>query len=250
MLKAQVIDVLDRLEVILPKETQIVLEVDHSSGHAKFREDCLHVPSMSLKWGGKQRKMRDTKITAGCDGREYEEEVVDVGYVGAAQGIKLVSWERGLWKQDMPMSNESADMNAATVLANSPDFKREKGALQTFVESRGRILLISPKFHPEVAGVGIEYSWGKSKQIYRREIHDGIPKNLHSNIVRSMCGENVLTLDLVRRFARRSRDYCRAYFTLDKLGVIDSKGMIGKIRKVSKAHRNIVDIDPAFINNQ
>ena len=174
-----------------------------------------------------------------------------MSYVGAAKGIKQVLWERGLWKPDMSMSTKkSADKNAATVLANLPDFKDEKSALQTVVESRGHILHMSPKFHPEVAGVVIEDPCGKSKQIYRREINDGNPKNLHSNMVRSMCGENVLTLGRVRRFARRTRDYCRAYFTLDKLGVIDSKGMIEKMRKVSKAHRNIVDMDPKFIANQ
>ena len=67
--EAQAIDVLDCLEVILPENTQVVLEVDHSSGHAKFRDDGLHVPSMNLKWGGKQKKMRDSLITAGCLGQ-------------------------------------------------------------------------------------------------------------------------------------------------------------------------------------
>lgn len=67
-----------------------------------------------------------------------------------------------------------------------PDFANEKTALQHTVESRGHILLLSPKCHPEVAGVGIEYSWGMSKSKFRREINDGVPKNLHAN-VRRIC---------------------------------------------------------------
>ena len=43
-----------------------------------------------------------------------------------------------------------------TVLGNLPDFKNERPALKHLVDSRGHILLLSPKFHPELAGVGIE----------------------------------------------------------------------------------------------
>ena len=91
-----------------------------------------------------------------------------------------------------------------------PDFKIEKPALQHTVEGRGHLLLLSPKFYPEVAGVGIEYSWGMSKFKFRREINDEVPEHLHKNIVVSMCRETILTLRRVRRFARRRRDYCRA----------------------------------------
>lgn len=36
------------------------------------------------------------------------------------------------------------------VLQAMPDFKNEKTALQELVESRGHILLLSPKCHPEL----------------------------------------------------------------------------------------------------
>lgn len=103
------------------------------------------------------------------------------------------------------------EMNIATVLGNLSDFRDEKTALQHTVESRGHILLLSPKFHPEIAGVGIEYSWGMSKSKFRRQIDDRVPKNLHANIVKSMCAETILTTGRVRRFARRMRDAGRAY---------------------------------------
>ena len=63
---------------------------------------------------------------------------------------------------------------------------KEKGALQEIVESRGHILILSPKCHPELTGCGIEYSWGTSEQYFSRTANDMIASNLHSNIVKSM----------------------------------------------------------------
>ena len=86
-----------------------------------------------------------------------------------------------------------------------------------------------------------------SKLKFRREINDEVPKHLHENIVASMCRETILTLGRVRRFARRRRDYCRAYF---EHGAIESKQKIEQMRKVAKAHRNIIDMEPGFIDKQ
>ena len=58
-------------------------------------------------------------------------------------------------------------LDAPRVSSECEDFVKEKGALQEIVESRGHILILFPKCHPELAGCGIEYSWGKSKQYFR-----------------------------------------------------------------------------------
>ena len=63
----QTIDVTDVLEVLEP-EAQIVIEVDHSAGHAKGREDGLHVLNMNVKFGGKQRVLRESTMTEACLG--------------------------------------------------------------------------------------------------------------------------------------------------------------------------------------
>ena len=119
------------------------------------------------------------------------------------------------------------------------------------VEKRGHILVLSPKFHPEVAGVGIEYSWGMSKLKFRRGINDEVPKNLHRNILASVCRETILTLSRIRRFARRTRDYCRAYLRLEKdAGGPESRDSIEKVRKTCKAHHNIIDMEPSVIDTQ
>lgn len=45
------------------------------------------------------------------------------------------------------------------------DGKGEETALEFFVENRGFCLLMPPSLHPELAGVGIEYSWEKSVRV-------------------------------------------------------------------------------------
>lgn len=49
------VDVIDVLEMLYP-EKQLVLEVDYSAGHAKYRPDALHVSNKTdIKYGGKQK---------------------------------------------------------------------------------------------------------------------------------------------------------------------------------------------------
>ena len=308
----QTIDIMDCLEEVEP-EKQLAIEVDHSAGHAKYRPDGLHVANMNVKYGGKQKVLRDSVMTEGCLGpheakmhlnagvwstqydavlttktvdlklklgdvhrmsfgpddpppfydweapardqrtrtRRGNREQVKRGYVGEAKGSKQVLWERGWYVEGMSATAKDPEKNIEHVLSCLPDFKNERTALQHRVEKRGHILVLSPKFHPEVAGVGIEYSWGMSKLKFRREINDEVAKNLHANILRCFCRKTILTLARVRRFARRTRDYCRAYLELEKSpGGAESKDSIEKMRKACKAHRNIIDMEPGFIDTQ
>mmetsp|Transcript_6492 Transcript_6492/g.9008 ORF Transcript_6492/g.9008 Transcript_6492/m.9008 type:complete len:105 (+) Transcript_6492:681-995(+) len=63
---------------------------------------------------------------------------------------------------------EREDMNATKTLAKCEDFASEEPALKKYLENRGHHLIMSPKGHPELAGLGIEYSWGKTKYEWRR----------------------------------------------------------------------------------
>lgn len=48
---------------------QLVMKVDHSSEHAKYPEDGLHVGNMNVSWGGVTGGwMRDTRVTTDCLG--------------------------------------------------------------------------------------------------------------------------------------------------------------------------------------
>ena len=130
-------------------------------------------------------------------------------------------------------------MSINYVLGNCEDFKNEKGALQTLVEARGHILVMSPKGHCELAGQGIEYDWGKMKQNFRRKNKYG---NFHQLILDSMSHES-LPLSTSRKFARKARAYRRAY----REGVNNEHTSIEKMIKTFKAHRNAKDFAGAFI---
>lgn len=65
---------------------------------------------------------------------------------------------------------------------------------------------------------------------FRREINNGVPKNLHDNIVRCICPQSILANEGVRRFARCARYYCRSYRALDNLGNIEGQEMADKMR--------------------
>lgn len=71
-------------------------------------------------------------------------------------------------------------------VGNCSDLKEEKSALQQLVGSRGHILVMTPKYHPELAGVGIEYAWGTIKLEFRRLINDEDPKNLRDNTLKTL----------------------------------------------------------------
>lgn len=126
------------------------------------------------------------------------------GYVGKPKGLKQILFERGLYKPKMTVDDMRKTLGAC------PDFAQEMSLLKAAVHRRGHILILSPKCHPEVAGVGIEYCWGKSKMSFRRRLNDYLPKNLHRNVLASF-GDEHLPLARVRRYARKTRDYLRVY---------------------------------------
>ena len=127
------------------------------------------------------------------------------------------------------------------MLSNCEDFRHEKGALQSLVEARGHVLVMSPKGHCELAGQGIEYDWGKSKQNFRRKNQ---LKNFHQLILESI-SRKFLKLSTSRKFARKARAYRRAY----RLGVDNEHTSIESMVKRFKVHRNAKDFAGAFIRN-
>ena len=90
--------------------------------------------------------------------------------------------------------------------------------------------------------MGVEYSWCKAKQ-YFKTINDKIPRNLGGNVEKAL-DVAVLSLDLVRRYARRARDMMEVYRMLQASGgTVATKAIpyaeIMKIKATRKSHRNI-----------
>jgi hypothetical protein len=110
-----------------------------------------------------------------------EDDIVE-GWVGKLKETRQVLWERGLLdpqvmyvakiKKDDPNLEEKVEY--AAVLAGCADFLSEKTSLMYLGEHLGVEFDCSTKCHPELAGKGIEYSWGRVKSVYRRaKLHYG-----------------------------------------------------------------------------
>ena len=288
----QVADVIDVYETIYP-EHQVVIEVDWSSGHAKAQDDGLAVVRMNVNIGQNRMKTKTKTfipktlntgiadggvvIDTGCVKAGGELHNIRIGgrqhfafgrrdkinpfevekysgadaetVVGEAKGMRQILWERGFDVSEM----KGEDMRKA--LAECSDFKSEVGALERSVIERGHILLMSPKAHPELAGLGIEYCWGKAKSDFRRNnamdaTRGTVVEDLHKRTVKSLMGIDVLR---VRRFARKTREYMRAYARVHGLFGWHSERdrlagheAVEKFVKKARTHRCILDQDFAF----
>jgi hypothetical protein len=143
------------------------------------------------------------------------------------------------------------DLNYDVVLGLCADFQLEKSALSEVVEKRGHILLLSVKCHPEMAGCGIEYCWGISKREFRKanrlkEQQTG--KNLVARVKNTLSKE-VLPLDRVWAFERRTRTYMYMY---RDIGLKKNDGSLSykdleQQMKLCKTHRNIEETERVYL---
>jgi hypothetical protein len=199
------------------------------------------------------------------------EEFTIYGYVGKPKGVKQILWERGLWKDLMHASWDNSrrrkaiekgelideTLDASQVLLACPDFQNENTLIGDLLDTRNDIALLSPKCHPELAGVGVEYDIGRSKMLFRRKFNDSSTARLYEN---SMAAIKGVEIEKVRKFARRARDYLHIYRILEQQGIVDDVGVVdltGKaklswakledMRKKRKTHRNIMEIEDKYL---
>jgi hypothetical protein len=148
------------------------------------------------------------------------------GWQGKPKGMLQVLWERGFIDQEnlaqYTVNGRKDEMgilqhhtSLKLLLGNCIDFEEEESLLQ----SKGRLLGAkidrTPKCHCELAGEGIEYSWGCAKNFFRQQpLKDKRKKENFRNTVRHCISEKVLTFERVRKFSRRAREYILAYHTL------------------------------------
>ena len=126
-----------------------------------------------------------------------------------------------------------------------PDFLAGTSAFEDSLNWCGHFGLLSPKEHPEMAGQGVEYCWGRAKQHYRR--HNTMDnKTFEKRVIQCMSSAEVLNMERVRKFARRARAYRNGYREPELAG---SYFVIEKLVKRSKAHRCTLDQAYAFIRN-
>ena len=130
------------------------------------------------------------------------------------------------------------------------------GALERIVIERGHLLVMSPKGHPELAGVVIEYGWGHAKYLFRKNnpgTSGGKKANvdLHEHILDAL---GAVTLESTQKFARRTRSHRRAYIkvhsndpTITREERDKAHDAVERFVKKVKTHRCILEQDWSFV---
>ena len=127
----------------------------------------------------------------------------------------------------------------------------------------GVIIDRTPKCHAELAGEGIEYTWGFGKNYYRRQpLESKRKKETFRALVRSCFSRDKCTIKTIRKFSKRARDYIVAYHLLtnkkdDVMNFVMNSGndndpvvvKVEKMQKEYKTHRCAMDFDTKFIDS-
>jgi hypothetical protein len=157
-----------------------------------------------------------------------------------------------------PTKRRDLQKSLRFLLGNCEHFKNEKTMFEKLLEEHRGKCRMTPKCHPEIAGVGIEYDWGYSKLTYRKRINDGVAAHLEGNVKKALCTKDVLTISRTRKFARKARDYKLTYYYLFQMVLTAiaeggkgrmAKDAIEKIVKAFKVHQCALDSDYVFITN-
>ena len=106
-------------------------------------------------------------------------------------------------------------------------------------------MVLSPKYHCEIAGEGVEYDWGLIKKAYRN-----IPlekKNTRDKF--NQCFKQAVqsvSTETTRLFIAKSRRYMLAYKNIQNKDI--TYASIEKFVKKVKTHRSVEHSDVAFLN--
>ena len=144
-----------------------------------------------------------------------------------------------------------------TLMEACYDFVNEKILLQEIMLQRGITVHRLPKCHSELAGEGIEYSWGYAKNRYQRlALKLKRKKEFFRESVRNTMSKDVQTKIMVRRFAWQAKAYTCAYYSFEhgdnekNTGEKISPNIIEKMVTEFKTHRFTLDFDGKFIKTE
>ena len=191
----------------------VVWLFDQSSCHRKFDEHALLAKNILVKDGG-PRRVRDT-VWAQKPQRMVTED-------GIAKGLRTILSERGINTVNM----RADDMRV--VLSNHDDFVNEKTTLEHYLHGRGFLAYFLPKFHCELNA--IERVWGQAKVYCRAHTNFTLIK-LRQIINPAL---DSVTVDLIRKYSRKARDYENAY----RAGHTAGK-KVEEAVKAYKSHRRV-----------
>ncbi len=168
------------------------------------------------------------------------------------------------------------------IMAECTDFKHKELALQYLGSQLGVKVLLTPKFHAELAGEGVEYSWAHANANYRRmSLSRKRGKETFKQLVQDCtCPVTVLTKERIEKFASRARAYVCTYHHLQQeqekqhqqaaLRKVENKDQnslsqrttplfpnqillyieIERLMKAFKGHRCALDCDRGFVHSE
>jgi len=203
----------------------------------------------------------------------WNKPIIEKGWEGKPKGLKQVLWERGFIDESIPLDEytiqpsedgdiEDAESNSLLfLLSTCLDFAAEETALQHVGRKIGVLVYITPKFHAEIAGEGIEYIWGVAKGVCRRkplEFKKQGKEKFHVLVKKCVCSVNVLHVKRVRTLSRRARAYICAYYFIernavnnnqvDNDNVVLSLPQIESLMKEFKTHLSALDLTRKFVS--
>ena len=106
-------------------------------------------------------------------------------------------------------------------------------------------MLISPKYHCELAGEGIEYDWGIVKKYYRNiPLEEKLTKKKFHDCVRQAI--QFIPQSTSQLFSAKARRYMMTYQHIVKEEITHAN--IQKFIQKCKSHRSVSDQDTGFID--
>jgi hypothetical protein len=170
----------------LSLEQREVQRHDRTTGKSKIVEKTKKTLLQELNDSGVKQKRGYTKAELQGLARENGfETVIQIdkllpGWQGKAKGLLQVLYERGLLdpamsdkytldgKKDTILGKYDLQYSLRSPMSECLDFNEEETALQYLGSQLVVQALLTPKFHAELRGEGVEFSWGHAEAFYRR----------------------------------------------------------------------------------
>jgi len=215
----------ERLERRHDRDTGVV-SIDKPKNMTQLMDELKRTHNVVFPLG-KQPKKSELHDIAQQHGVSLTENkaIIEEGWVGKSKGILQILQERGLiddsnyklmtvdGKKDPDSEGILQGSSLRALLDDCCDFKNELSALQLLGQEIGITVDATPKYHAELAGEGIEYSWGYSKGVYRRApLSRKKGRKNFFELVEECCNPAIhLTKERVRKMAKRARSYICTY---------------------------------------
>lgn len=261
----------------LDDDEKVARRFDFSSGKTEVKKKTKARLKQELEAKGiafstkKAHTFKELEDLALSNDIELKERVdkVSQGWLGQPKGLLQVARERGLIDPNNLSKYTVAGRRGANgaidessslrqILTNCTDFRNELTHLQVMAEALGVKVDFTPKFHAEMAGEGVEYSWAHAKGNYRRKPLS--KKRTRAGFVKlvdeCLDPQTELTKERVRRFSARARSYiCTYHYLSNKEETVHEEKSnqallledIERLTKKFRTHRCAMDFDRGFL---